>query len=105
MGRPAKSMKPVPLNLSLDGDLAILLDEELFSELEQKVPHGAKSNLINKLLRTHFRSIKAKERHNASLAAADAPELKAKMDEELQSLMTEQSPLETGALRGISTLS
>lgn len=60
MGRPRKTIRPVPLNISLDEDVAAKMELELWSELEQKVPHGAKRDLINKLLRSHFRSLTGK---------------------------------------------
>lgn len=56
-GRPKKTMRPIPFNLSLDEDLHARLELELFSELEGKVPHGAKSSLINLLVREHFRKV------------------------------------------------
>ena len=45
------------------------MELELWSELEGKVPFGAKSALINKLLRTHFRSMTGKR--NAAKIAGD----------------------------------
>jgi hypothetical protein len=60
MGRPLKTLRPVALNVSLDEDVAAKMEIELWSELEGKVPFGAKRDLINKLLRSHFRSIAGK---------------------------------------------
>ena len=60
MGRPRKTLRPVPLNVSLDEDVAAKMELELWSELEGKVPFGAKRDLINKLLRSHFRSLTGK---------------------------------------------
>lgn len=60
MGRPRKTLRPVPLNVSLDEDVAVKLELELWSDLESKVPFGARSLLINKLLRSYFRSLAGK---------------------------------------------
>lgn len=78
MGRPLKTQRPHPLNVSLDEDVHVKLELELWSDLESKVPFGAKSLLINKLLRVHFKSMAGKRAHataelNKQMAGLGAP--------------------------------
>jgi hypothetical protein len=52
-GRPPKASRPVEKNISLPEDLVLRVDLLLFSELEGKVPHGAWSRLVTRVL-THY---------------------------------------------------
>lgn len=92
MGRPAKTQKSVPLNVSLDADVAAKMKSALFSELEQKIPHGAQSALINAVLRRHFRSAHAKEVYHQTQAAAERPEVKQKVAADLEAFLSSESP-------------
>ncbi len=51
MGRPKKAIRPVEKNISIPEDLCLKIDLQLFSELEQRVPHGAWSRYITDLIR------------------------------------------------------
>lgn len=55
MARPLKTLRPIPMNISLEEDVSVRLKLELFSVVESRIPHGACSKLINQLLRDHFR--------------------------------------------------
>lgn len=90
MGRPKNIVKSIPLNLSLDADVAAKLKLALYSELEGKIPHGAQSSLINHVLRKYFRSEAGKQRYHASQAALENPELIKKVDDDLTAFL--QSP-------------
>ena len=90
MPRPSKAVKSVPLNLSLDGDIAERMKKDLFSELEQKIPHGAQSKLINSVLRTYYRSQDAKAAYQRTQLAAEQPELKEKVAADLDGLMASE---------------
>lgn len=57
MARPKNTIRPVMRNISIDQDVNDTMELELFSELLGRVPHGATSKLINKLLRAHFRTL------------------------------------------------
>lgn len=87
MGRPAKSVKSVPLNLSLDADIAERMRQDLYSELEGKIPHGAQSKLINSVLRTYYRSKAAKEAYARTQLASEQPDVKEKVAADLEGLM------------------
>lgn len=51
MARPKRNIRPTYLNLAIPEDLRALLDLHLFSPLEGRVPHGAYSEYICRLLR------------------------------------------------------
>lgn len=70
MGRPRKTLRPIPLNVSLDEDIAIKMKQELHSDLEGKIPHGAQSRLINQVLRKYFKSLAARRVEMARREAA-----------------------------------
>lgn len=75
MARPFKTIRPIMMNISLDEDIHARLKLELYSDLEQKVPHGAQSKLVNKLLKSHFRSIDKKKEYvkRMGVSPLDAP--------------------------------
>lgn len=50
-GKPAKVMRPVEKSISLPTDVVALVDLQLYSELEGRVPFGAWSRLVEALLR------------------------------------------------------
>ena len=56
MPRPRKAIRPVEKNISLPQDLVTRVDLELYSDLEGKVPFGAKSELVESLLRDWLKS-------------------------------------------------
>ncbi len=56
MPRPVKNLRTIRKNLSLDEDLVAKMELELYSEVDQRVPVGAQSLLVNKLLRKYFRN-------------------------------------------------
>lgn len=53
-GKPPRVIRPKEKSISLPEDVVARIDLELYSELEQKVPHGAWSRLVEKLLREHL---------------------------------------------------
>lgn len=93
MARPPKTIKPVPLNMSLDGDLAARMKEELFSEVEGKIPHGAMSKLLNQILRKHYRSEDGKAVYRRTQLAAQSPGneeiTKKKVEADLEAFLAE----------------
>lgn len=76
MPRPFKTIRPVMMNLSIEEDLYARMKLELYSDLEQKVPHGAQSKMINKMLRSHFRSVDAKKAYEKRMGGAPLGTLK-----------------------------
>lgn len=54
MARPKKTIRTVFQNIGLPEDLAARLDLELYSDLEEKIPFGAKSDFFTALVRKHF---------------------------------------------------
>lgn len=84
MGRPRKTLRPIPLNVSLDEDVACRMKLELFSDLEGKIPHGAQSALINVLLRKHFRSLTGRRAQAAGVIRRE--EEQQQLDNELSDL-------------------
>jgi len=55
MRRP-NAIPSVSLNLSLPIDVHTRLSADLYSELEQRVPHGAYSRKFTELIRAHYSS-------------------------------------------------
>lgn len=54
MARPKNTIKSISRNISIPEDLCELMDKELYSELEGKIPFGAQQAFFTKLLREHF---------------------------------------------------
>lgn len=54
MSRPAAVVKRISKNISLPEDLVVRMELELYSEVDQRIPIGAQSQLIEALLRQHF---------------------------------------------------
>lgn len=50
MGRPAKAIRPIEKKINIPEDLTVQVDLILWSELEQRVPHGAWSRYIISLI-------------------------------------------------------
>lgn len=59
MPRPKKVDRPVEMAISLPRSLAARLELELFSELEGRIPHGARSRFIGQLIEDHFAKVDA----------------------------------------------
>ena len=59
MPKPKKIMRPVRKNLSFPEDLAARVDLMLYSELEQKIPHGAWQGFLMGLMREYFAKVDA----------------------------------------------
>lgn len=51
MPRPKRTIRPTYLNLAIPEDVRVLLDLRLYSELEGRVPHGAYSEYVCRLIR------------------------------------------------------
>lgn len=51
MGRPRKSIRPVEKRISIDEDLVVRVELELYSDFEARVPFGAWARYINRLIR------------------------------------------------------
>jgi hypothetical protein len=56
MPRKAATVPPVEWSLSIPGDLAARVELELFSEVEGKVPYGARRDLMVELLTAWLRT-------------------------------------------------
>lgn len=56
-GRPPLIQRPVEKTVSLPQPLVTRIDLELFSPLEGRVPHGAWSKFIIRLLETHLNNL------------------------------------------------
>jgi hypothetical protein len=54
MGRPAKTIRPVRFGCCIPEDLHQRLEEHLHSEVEERIPHGAKSSFVEGLIRDYF---------------------------------------------------
>jgi len=54
LGRPAKTVRPVRFGCCIPADLNDRLSRHLFSEVEDRVPHGAKSTFVEGLIREFF---------------------------------------------------
>lgn len=54
MARPKHIMRPILKRVSIPEDIVARVDLELYSEVEQKVPYGAWSELCERLLREHL---------------------------------------------------
>ncbi len=50
MPRPAKAIRPVEKSISLPEDLCVKVDLLLWSDLEEKVPHGAWARYVQQLV-------------------------------------------------------
>jgi hypothetical protein len=57
MGRPKKTVPSVRFGCCLPQDLDDRLSKHLFSEVEDRVPHGAKSTFVESLIRDYFTKI------------------------------------------------
>lgn len=57
MARPKPTIPQIKKTLHLPQDVVARLELELFSDLEGKIPHGAQSELITKLLRDYFEKL------------------------------------------------
>lgn len=54
MARPRKTLRPVSKNIHLPEDVVAAVELQLWSDLEARVPHGAWSRLLERLLRKHL---------------------------------------------------
>jgi hypothetical protein len=54
MPKPKKVIRPVNKKIAIPEDVVLRVDLELYSELEGRVPHGAWSELVTKLLVAHL---------------------------------------------------
>lgn len=55
MPKPRKAIRPVNKKIAIPEDVATMVDLELFSDLEGKVPHGAWGELVTQLLQDWLR--------------------------------------------------
>lgn len=62
MPRPRKGVRPVEKSISLPQDLCVRVDLLLWSELEERVPHGAWATYVQGLIE---RDMKAREQFAA----------------------------------------
>lgn len=54
MPRPKSANPPVEIHVSLPGHLVRRMDGFLFSDLEQRVPYGARADLIASLIKNYL---------------------------------------------------
>lgn len=57
MAKPKAVIPTIEKKIQIPADLCTRMELELYSDLEQKIPYGAQSELINRLLREHFRAL------------------------------------------------
>ena len=57
MAKPKAVIPTIEKKIQIPADLCTRMELELYSDLEQKIPYGAQSEFINKLIRNHFRAI------------------------------------------------
>ena len=57
MPRPAKTTKTVYFNVGIPEDLAARLKLDLYSPLEERIPHGKQSDFFTNLLRDHYAAL------------------------------------------------
>jgi hypothetical protein len=62
MPRPPKAIRPVEKTVNLPQDLVAQVDLILWSELEQRVPHGAWARYVESLIRD---DIQRRQKHAA----------------------------------------
>ena len=55
MPRPRNTIRPVEIRLSLPETVRAQMDVELFSELEGRVPYGARTQFVQQLVQDYFR--------------------------------------------------
>ena len=61
MAKPKNLIPSVEKKISIEADLCARMELSLYSELEGRIPYGAQSQLINQLLRQHYREVDARE--------------------------------------------
>lgn len=54
MPKPKKVDRPVNKKIAIPESIVLRVDLELYSELEQRVPHGAWGKLVTDLLAAHI---------------------------------------------------
>ncbi len=59
MSRPKGITRRMSKNISLPEDIVTRMELELYSEVDNRIPIGAQSQLIEKLLREHYRKLDA----------------------------------------------
>ena len=59
MAKPKAVIPTIEKKIQIPADLCTRMELELYSDLEQKIPYGAQSELINRLLREHFTRLDA----------------------------------------------
>jgi len=57
MARPKSLIPCETKKVSFHKDLCVRMELELYSEVEGRIPYGAMSELLNKLLREHYKQI------------------------------------------------
>lgn len=57
MARPKNTLRTIQVNFAIPEDLVAKMELHLFSEVEAKIPHGARSTLVARLLREYFRKL------------------------------------------------
>ncbi len=65
MAKPKNVIPTIEKKLQISADLCTRMELDLFSDLEGKIPYGAQSEFVNKLLREHY-----KEQDLLTLAAS-----------------------------------
>jgi len=59
MARPKPVIPKIEKTLYIPQDVALRMELELMSDLTGKIPHGAQSELVSRLLREHFAKLDA----------------------------------------------
>lgn len=75
MAKPKAVIPTIEKKIQIPMDLCTRMELELHSELEGKIPYGAQSEFINKLIRAYFKAIDtAKLEADAQAAALITPQ-------------------------------
>lgn len=57
MARPKNIIPTIEKKLQIAADLCARMELELYSDIEEKIPYGAQSELINSLIREYYKEV------------------------------------------------
>lgn len=76
MPRPRRTIRPTQLNVSIPETLRAEVDLKLYSEVERRVPHGAYSAYICRLIEEDLKGVSQALRERAQRAEDTASRLR-----------------------------
>lgn len=59
MARPKNVIPTLEKKFQIEASLCVRMELELYSDIEGKVPYGAQSEFLNRLIREHYQRIDA----------------------------------------------